>query len=224
MHGGAGLVALFMFAPACGSSESTDGAGGSAGTAQAGGAGMHQAGQGGSTAVDCANVGCAPPPLCSEGCLDACGCCPCADGEIIERTGTSYRCEGGCYAPFTAAGPDWVRLQVDEGWGPCPPDEICAIQWLARPDGSVQVMRDGESSTSTMPAADLEALEAIIADPSFLSGMQSGFECELPPTDVAYNVTLELEDAEYVEDVTGCVLSGPAGNPAERAVELLSKY
>jgi hypothetical protein len=196
-----------------------DSRGGSAGTSSQAGTGGNAGGS-----VDCSNVGCAPPPLCADGCSETCGCCSCADGEIIERTGTSYRCEGGCYAPLESQGVDWVRLQIDEGWGPCPGDEICAEQWIARPGGSVETTKDGVMASATMPAADREALEVVIADPAFLSGMMSGFSCGIPPSDVAYNMTLELADGEYVEDVTGCVLGGPAGNPAERAVELLSKY
>jgi hypothetical protein len=200
---------------ACGSSEPDDSSGGGASQA-----GSSQGGQGGG--IDCSAVGCAPPPLCSDGCVDVCGCCSCAEGEIIERTGTTYRCEGGCYAPLAPSG-DWLRFQVDQGWGPCA-GAICANQWSAAPDGSVLVMREGAPSSATMPAADRDALNAIVTDPDFVASMSGGFSCEQPPTDVAYSLTLELADAEYVQDVTGCVLTGPAGNFAERAVELLGKY
>ncbi|HVJ16132.1 MAG TPA: hypothetical protein VM686_11905 [Polyangiaceae bacterium] len=213
----AALLCSVLLAVGCGNGDG-DGGGGSAGSSS-------QAGSGGSgnQTSDCANVGCAPPPHCADGCQETCGCCSSADGELNERTGTSYRCEGGCYAPLAAA-VDWVRLQLDEGWGPCPGDEICAEQWIARPDGSIETTKGGEMQSATMPNADREALAVIIADPEFLSGMMSGFDCGIPPSDVAYNMTLELPDGEYVEDVTGCVLTGPAGNAAERAVELVSKY
>jgi hypothetical protein len=35
------------------------------------------------------------PPLCSTGCKEPCGCCPCAEGS---RNG-SLVCTGGCWAP-----------------------------------------------------------------------------------------------------------------------------
>jgi hypothetical protein len=47
----------------------------------------------------CANVGCASPPLCIEGCKAACGCCSCAPGE---RVG-DLLCVGGCYVPAQIA-------------------------------------------------------------------------------------------------------------------------
>ena len=46
--------------------------------------------------IDCSNVGCAAPPLCSTGCKSACGCCTCIDGQVSG----GLRCMGGCYVPL----------------------------------------------------------------------------------------------------------------------------
>jgi hypothetical protein len=46
--------------------------------------------------VDCSKVGCAPPPLCSTGCTETCGCCSCADGTVQG----GLKCMGGCYVPM----------------------------------------------------------------------------------------------------------------------------
>jgi hypothetical protein len=68
----------------------------------------------------CANVGCAAPPLCSQGCQAPCGCCSCAPGE---RAG-DLLCVGGCYVPapsedagMDASGASDARGDVHiDGW------------------------------------------------------------------------------------------------------------
>lgn len=47
---------------------------------------------------DCSQVGCAPPPLCSTGCKEVCGCCSCAEGSVSG----GLQCTGGCYVPLDA--------------------------------------------------------------------------------------------------------------------------
>lgn len=49
--------------------------------------------------TNCANVGCGAPPLCSEGCQAACGCCRCTAGE---RVGDLLCSDRGCYVPANA--------------------------------------------------------------------------------------------------------------------------
>ena len=46
--------------------------------------------------LDCGQVGCAAPPLCSTGCTDRCGCCACVDGTVEG----GLKCMGGCYVPL----------------------------------------------------------------------------------------------------------------------------
>jgi hypothetical protein len=72
--------------------------------------------------VNCANIGCGLPPLCSEGCRAPCGCCPCAPGE---RNGTLICTDRGCYepAPPSDAG-------ADAGWKP---PAICALPFDVGP-------------------------------------------------------------------------------------------
>jgi hypothetical protein len=50
--------------------------------------------------IDCALVGCGPPPLCATGCQEVCGCCSCADGEIQG----ALVCQGGCFVPLDPEG------------------------------------------------------------------------------------------------------------------------
>ena len=65
---------------------------------------------------DCRGVGCALPPMCSEGCRAPCGCCTCQPGE---RNGDLLCTDQGCYvsAPPTDAG-------TDAGWTPA---AACAL-------------------------------------------------------------------------------------------------
>ena len=67
----------------------------------AGGASSTGGAQGTSgSSVNCALVGCAAPPLCSTGCTDTCGCCPCSEGS----TQGTLVCTGGCWASSGAGG------------------------------------------------------------------------------------------------------------------------
>ena len=52
--------------------------------------------KGDGSTTNCANVGCAAPPLCSAGCQATCGCCSCAPGE---RNGDLVCTSAGCYEP-----------------------------------------------------------------------------------------------------------------------------
>jgi len=54
--------------------------------------------------IDCSRVGCAPPTPCDEPCTAPCGCCSCAEGEMISRDGGSLICKNGCYAALGDAG------------------------------------------------------------------------------------------------------------------------
>src|SRR5262245_11352787 len=66
-------------------------------------------------AANCANVGCARPPMCSTGCQAACGCCSCVPGS---REGDLLCTDQGCYvsSPATDGGTD--------GWAPA---AACAL-------------------------------------------------------------------------------------------------
>ncbi len=90
--GSAGSAGSTGGEPSGGSGE-TGGTGGESGTA---GGASGEGGTGGRDAgsVDCSMVGCAAPPLCSTGCTEQCGCCPCSEGDTMG----AYVCKGGCWA------------------------------------------------------------------------------------------------------------------------------
>jgi hypothetical protein len=98
-------------------------------------------GDGGLTSM-CANVGCAAPPLCSQGCQATCGCCSCAPGE---RSG-NLLCVGGCYVPAQDqdAGGDAEPVSAD-AQGDVPIDDwvspaACMLPFEAGPcDGAIRV-------------------------------------------------------------------------------------
>ncbi len=73
-------------------------------------------------APNCANVGCAAPPLCSAGCQATCGCCSCPPGQ---RSGDFVCTDQGCYEPAPADG------GIDQGgWSPA---AACALPFEAGP-------------------------------------------------------------------------------------------
>ena len=106
---------------AAGGSTRTGGATASGGVTSSGGVtrtGGATGATGGTTSSppDCARVGCAQPPLCSEGCREPCGCCPCSPGV---RSGDLICTMNGCYA--SAAAPDAGILVACSGQG----DPLC---------------------------------------------------------------------------------------------------
>ena len=84
-----GAIVFAAILAACGSTEE-DGTKIDAG--DAGDAGNTE------SSIDCSRVGCAPPPMCSTGCTETCGCCSCAEGEEFQVEGGVLVCTGGCYA------------------------------------------------------------------------------------------------------------------------------
>lgn len=79
--------------------------------------------------VDCSVVGCGAPPLCSTGCQEACGCCPCGEGEVVnDPQNGPMVCKGGCYepAPLDGGAPD-VSDDVDCSVVGCGPPPICGM-------------------------------------------------------------------------------------------------
>src|SRR5688572_3328720 len=94
------------------------------------------AGGTGGGAASCANVGCSPPPLCSQGCQAACGCCDCAPGE---RSGNLVCASGGCYepAPATDGGSDAAvpsdAHPADAGAGGWTPPQSCLLPFDSGP-------------------------------------------------------------------------------------------
>jgi len=90
---------------------------------------------------NCANVGCAAPPLCSVGCQAGCGCCGCVPGT---RDGDLVCTEQFCYAPAPAsdAGGDGDAPTGDAGrdggdagsiGGSDAGSDVCALPFEAGP-------------------------------------------------------------------------------------------
>lgn len=207
--GGGGASATAGTAGSAGTAAETVGsAGATAGTAGTAGS----AGAAGATA-QCANVGCSPPPLCAHGCTVPCGCCSCAEGQVVEVDAVSYLCQGGCLAALATA--SWARLQIVEEY---------AAQWVAVPGGSLEISDEDGARSVTLSAADEQALDLIMAEPALEAGMKDGFACIPPPASLSYIMTVELPDGEFVQDVAGCAAVGPPNNPVFRIMGLFRTY
>jgi hypothetical protein len=76
---------------------------------------------------DCSNVGCAPAPLCSTGCQETCGCCPCAEGDVMsDPQNGSLVCKGGCYEPaMPDGGASDASDEMDCSLVGCGPPPLC---------------------------------------------------------------------------------------------------
>lgn len=103
-----------------GSGAPTGGTGGTSGGSTSVG-GADASGQAGESSIDCSQVGCSPPPLCSTGCTEQCGCCPCTEGEVQGE----LVCTGGCFTELCAPLPSLTPPAATEmctATNPCDPD------------------------------------------------------------------------------------------------------
>lgn len=151
--------------------------------------------------------------------------------RIIEPPCLAPMMLGACVSGACESIPpaDWQELDIDEGFGPCPPGQSCVSSWKLTPDGSLTTDKQGVPGHATLSADDLRAADAILRTASFRRSMANGFQCDPPPTDVGISFTLRSPNTtggfeEAHQDVTGCALSGPKGNDAERLFAILQKY
>jgi hypothetical protein len=142
---------------------------------------------------NCSTRGCGAPPMCSTGCQEVCGCCPCAAGE---RNGNLICTSRGCYEPaaVTDGGMDVgdggsVCSLPFEG-GPCE----AAIGVFAFVNGAcVQRTYGGCQGNGNRFATQEECLKTCAGDP--VPG-------ECPPNRVSREI---------------CLSCGPAGGCAKTA-------
>ncbi len=83
------------------------------------------ASDGNTSVANCANVGCGAPPLCSLGCKERCGCCPCGSGSTM---GNDLVCVGGCFVTKCTPSADQTcndRLEMSSLAGKCLADGTC---------------------------------------------------------------------------------------------------
>jgi hypothetical protein len=114
MHRLLGIAFAAWLIVGCGGTASSGDGGAGEGGSSTGGSGGAAVGGSGGGSVDCSLVGCAMPPLCSTGCTEPCGCCPCEEGMV---NGVLV-CLGGCWAdgvdagvmPGCSSGDEWYAV------------------------------------------------------------------------------------------------------------------
>jgi hypothetical protein len=170
----------------------------------------------------------------------------CADGErcgflaSVTQPGCSYEVgrECLCGAPaidrsgsycFSEDAPvpgrDWSSFRFAQGAGPCPPESTCRWTWSVTPDGAVVTDKEGVPGAATLGAADLAEVDALVRSDEVLKNMVQGQFCGPPPTDVSISLTIDAGGpAPLEQDVTGCVFSGPDGDPIARLWEIVRVY
>jgi len=174
MRTGVGLLAV----AAVGVLAAGCGAGSAVPRADAGGTGGHD---GGTVPPGCANVGCGAPPLCSVGCQERCGCCPCTESLVAgDPDAGQLRCSGGCWLPFIspvpvpdggaadAGRPDVPISPPDAAAGDAPGPTLTGDGPLPA-SGAVDIVFLVDDSTSMQPAQTRMAA----AFPAFIDALKA---------------------------------------------------
>jgi len=152
-------------------------------------------------------MNCVMAPVCTYGTDGTCGCATdlvCRPGHFCNATSD--------YGPGGA----WSALEFDQGSGPCPPNMDCTSSYRLTPDGKLDMSKFGTKSSATVPDATLQSIVAIVDGLDLRRFMRDGFTCDPPPTDVGWSIKLEIPSGALVQDVTGCVITGPNGNLAKQ--------
>ena len=182
----------------------------------AGGAGGN-AGTGGST-IDCALVGCSPPPMCATGCTATCGCCPCADGtwqgDLVCRGGCWAVPDGGVDSGLGAGAFESFRLT--QSYGPCPPESDC--MGYIDLDKTGQLRRDPTSSvgapvgSASVTPVELSSAIAVFTDPALVTLLDASSPPCVPPTDIFESMKLVVGGRHRTRTAPPCATT-PQSRP-----------
>ncbi|MBM4362290.1 MAG: hypothetical protein FJ104_06390 [Deltaproteobacteria bacterium] len=191
-------------------------------------------------AIDCGGLefteeGCKRPPCererdCAEG--ERCVALGCAFVGACEPDGSRCSCGGPAICMYGSAcnlearvgpGGEWLRVELLQGAGPCPPGEPCTWRWSVTPDGVREYDENGVAGTDRLDDLAMQELDRLIDGPELRPGLVSGFDCAPPPTDIGVTLRLELPGRTLERDVTGCVVSGPEGNIPARVAGFLRR-
>jgi hypothetical protein len=171
--------------------------------------------------TDCSNtdrcvfVQCRSTSACAylpDGTCQCGGADPCINAHFCNSTAD--------YGP----GGQWTALEFTKASGPCPTPGGCTSTWRLTPDGHLAMSKDGTPSTATVDAGQLETIVMFIDGPELRPALRDGFQCDQPPTDVGWQVKLELSTQTLQQDATGCLTTGPAGNIAQQVFDYIKNY
>jgi hypothetical protein len=155
--------------------------------------------------------GCPPPlpPPCAPGPLGA-GC-------------VAGKCED---LPMAA----WVSFQIEKAPGAtgfslpptCMQGTTCSL-WSVTPDARVAVTDGRGTHQATLSSPDFATVDSIMRSIDFRQRTQTGFQCDPSPGGQVISLT-QTRGLELGQDVTGCVLVGPAGNGPQKLYDILARY
>jgi hypothetical protein len=128
--------------------------------------------------------------------------------------------------PIADYGPrgQWTALEFTQASGPCPTPDGCTSTWRLTPDGHLAMTKSGTPSTATVDAGQLETIVMFIDGPELRRSLRDGFQCDQPPTDVGWQLKLELSTETLQKDVTGCLTTGPSGNIPQQVFDYIKNY
>jgi len=75
-----------------------------------------------------------------------------------------------------------------------------------------------------LDATALGSIRALIDGPEFRRDLRDGLQCDQPPTDISWQVKLELPTETLQRDATGCLTTGPDGNIARQVFDYFKNF
>lgn len=121
-------------------------------------------------------------------------------------------------------GGQWTALEFTQASGPCPTPGGCTSTWRLTPDGNLAISKNGIPSTATVDAGQLQTIIGFIDGPELRRALRDGLQCDPPPTDVGWQLKLELSTQTLQQDATGCMTTGPSGNIAQQIFDYIKNY
>jgi hypothetical protein len=195
----------------------------------------------------CQSLGCGSLEFDSNGCrrpectsdADCSSTDRCVFEQCRSTSSCSYTGDGTCQCggpdpcinahfcnPTADYGPggQWTALEFTQASGPCPTPGGCTSTWRLTPDGNLAISRNGTPSTATVDASQLQTIVGFIDGPDLRRALRDGLQCDQPPTDVGWQLKLELGAQTLQQDATGCMTTGPTGNIAQQIFDYIKNY
>jgi hypothetical protein len=145
----------------------------------------------------------------------------CADLACVEEVNGPDAVVRVCRPPAPPLG-GWTGFTVRKGWGPCPDSNGCFLRHFIYLDGSVTIEEPEGTIEATLSAEDQTTLFAILDSAEFNTGMQEGFTCPEPPSDVGVTFELARSGVVLSQTVTGCVFG--TAEPFVSINTIINKY
>jgi hypothetical protein len=161
----------------------------------------------------------------SDGCPRP-GALPCASGPM------GVACVQGMCANFPPAA--WTSFAFDQQPGAngfstppmCAPGATCSL-WTVTPDAHVAVVDPQGTHEAMLSATDFATVDGVMRSMAFRQGEMEGFGnfgCDPTPGGQVVSFDVSRGGGLQGQDVSGCVLGGPAGNELQTIFDVVKAY